>query len=101
MDVEYHPAAQLEVEEAVAWYVASDAPEAAEGLLEELREARGRIGAHPIRYPNYLHGTRRYVLERYPYSVVYRVLADRVMLMAVSADKRRPGYWRRRRVPGQ
>ena len=35
MEVEYHPAAKVEVEAAAAWYVASDAPEAATGLLEK------------------------------------------------------------------
>ena len=37
--------------------------------------------------------TRRVLLDRFPYGVVYRTLADRVMVVAFAHLKRRPGYW--------
>ena len=40
---------------------------------------------------------RRFVLERFPYTVIFEVLADRVLVLAVAHARRRPNYWKRRR----
>jgi len=42
-------------------------------------------------------GTRRYLLQRFPFSVVYRVEARRILIVAVAHARRRPSYWRSRR----
>jgi toxin ParE1/3/4 len=43
-------------------------------------------------------GTRRVLLGRFPYAVVYREIAhDEIEIVAISHLKRRPGYWSRRR----
>ncbi|MBP88756.1 MAG: hypothetical protein CMJ64_18930 [Planctomycetaceae bacterium] len=46
--------------------------------------------------PTYLHGTRRYLLERFPYFVVYRETEEKLQVIAIAHGKRKPGYWRRR-----
>lgn len=38
----------------------------------------------------------RYVLDRFPYSVLYAVASDRVWVVAVAHQHRRPGYWQQR-----
>lgn len=40
--------------------------------------------------------TRRALLNRFPYAVVYRLLADRVLVVAFAHLRRRPAYWRDR-----
>jgi hypothetical protein len=35
-------------------------------------------------------------LRRYPYSIVYRVVDDTVVVAAVAHARRRFGYWKRR-----
>jgi len=54
------------------------------------------ILAAPQRWPAYLHGTRRIVLKRFPFSVIYRLLEGQLQIVAVAHHKRRPGYWRTR-----
>ncbi|MGH8701418.1 MAG: type II toxin-antitoxin system RelE/ParE family toxin, partial [Burkholderiales bacterium] len=39
---------------------------------------------------------RRILLNRFPYSVVYRTSSDEIIVIAVAHQRRRPGYWRRR-----
>lgn len=39
---------------------------------------------------------RRALLHRFPYSVVYRLLVDRVLVVAFTHLRRRPEYWRDR-----
>jgi plasmid stabilization system protein ParE len=36
---------------------------------------------------------RRVFVRRFPYHVVYVELADRVQILAVAHDRRRPAYW--------
>jgi hypothetical protein len=45
---------------------------AAEAFLAELDRAVELISESPMRWPNYLHGTRRFLLRRFPFGVVYR-----------------------------
>jgi plasmid stabilization system protein ParE len=41
-------------------------------------------------------GVRRLLLRRFPYSLIYQAVADEVLVLAVSHQSRRPGYWRSR-----
>ena len=49
--------------------------------------------------PPYLHGTRRVVLNRYPFSVVFRERLHDIQIIAIAHAKRRPGYWAKRVKP--
>ncbi len=44
------------------------------------------------RWPEYLSGTRRYLLHHFPFSIVYLDDPDALTIVAVSHNKRRPGY---------
>ena len=52
----------------------------------------------PDRWSAYLHGTRRYLMKRFPYFVVYRALelSNKLQVIAVAHERRKPGYWRPR-----
>jgi len=50
----------------------------------------------PLLYPPYLHGTRRVLLKRFPYFIVFFDWQDEIYIVAVAHAKRRPGYWKRR-----
>lgn len=41
--------------------------------------------------------TRRFMVRRFPYQVVYRIRTDEIVIVAVAHSKRRPGYWTDRR----
>jgi len=84
-----------EIAEAFEWYLARST-EAAGAFLDEIEESLRLIVSHPRLYPAYTANTRRRVLERFPYSVVYREKDDVLLVIAVAHVKRRPGYWKRR-----
>ena len=92
MRVSFHPRARDEVEEVQAWYEDRSLLAAA-GFLHELSVAVRRIGAAPRRYQVAEHGTRRILLERFPFSIHYRVNEDEIVVVAVAHQKRRPEYW--------
>jgi plasmid stabilization system protein ParE len=93
--VRFHPAAAQEAESTYDWYAARDLA-AAHGFREELREAIEAVAADPRTWPRYGSRTRRYVLPRYPFSLVYILRAADVEVVAVAHGRRRPDYWRSR-----
>jgi plasmid stabilization system protein ParE len=92
---EYHPEAIAEATEAYDWYAERN-ENAAERFWEELRRARQMVTKDPASWSPYLHGTRCFLLDRYPYGLVYIERGGKIIGVAVAHLKRRPGYWRKR-----
>jgi plasmid stabilization system protein ParE len=61
-----------------------------------LEVAIAAITEAPDRWPRFDCEARRVFLWRFPYLVIYRVLPDRVEILAIAHGRRRPGYWRGR-----
>jgi plasmid stabilization system protein ParE len=87
-----HPEAIAEARAAREWYQVRNA-EAAEAFMAELDSAIEKIEEAPRQWPPYLAKTRRYLLRRFPFFVVFREANDRVEILAVAHARRRPGYW--------
>lgn len=91
-----HPEAEAELEEAALIYEARMA-----GLGKSFAANVERTIALVREYPEAGAidgpGRRRMVVARFPYSVVYRQAADMIVVVAVAHQRRRPGYWRRRK----
>jgi plasmid stabilization system protein ParE len=94
-NVEFHPEAAEEAQAATEWYLLRSV-RAAEGFIRELERAVESVAEAPQRWPLYVEGTRRFLLRRFPYSVIYRVKGDALQIVAVAHARRRPGYWRPR-----
>ena len=73
--VDFHPDAVVEAQAAKAWYENRSAI-AADAFVAELDHAIAQIVEAPNRWPRYIAATRRYLLHRFPFSVVYRVIND-------------------------
>jgi toxin ParE1/3/4 len=93
--LKFHPGARRDENEAADWY-AEHSLEAAIRLLELLDHSYTRIISNPGQFPLYLRGTRRLILQNFPYSIVFRELQSAVDIIAVAHAKRRPGYWKNR-----
>ena len=87
-----HPEARAEARRAFEWYW-HEKESAALGFVAELKDAYLGIQKAGTICPPYLLGTRRKLLNRYPYSVVFREFSEDVEILAVANAKRRPGYW--------
>ena len=93
--IRLHPLAADEAETARAWYFARN-PTVAEAFRFELDAAIESIAEAPGRWPRLHRRFRRYVLQRFPFSVVYLERADYVEVIAVAHHRRKPGYWSQR-----
>jgi plasmid stabilization system protein ParE len=84
--------AQQEVDEAVAWF-----EERAEGkgleFLDELDRVVRLVKAFPFASPQIEPEIRRCLFARFPYSLVYGVDVDIIVIIAVAHTHRVPHYW--------
>jgi len=87
--------ALAEAEEARDHYAAIDPP-LGDDFARALDSAIDRIVSNPLLWSPYTDRTRRYVLGRFPYAVIYRLRGDLIRVLAVTHQSRRPGYWRAR-----
>jgi plasmid stabilization system protein ParE len=94
--IQIHPEAFCEEAEAATDWYAHRSRRAAERFLNELSRAIQQVSEHPERFPLFEFGTRRAVLRKFPYLIVFRETATSVEIVAVAHGRRRPGYWRDR-----
>jgi len=92
--LELHPEAALEAREARLWY-AERSTEASNRFFVDLERALGMITQSPARWPE-RSGVRKYVLQRFPFVIFFRVHDSAVEVLAVAHARRRPGYWKDR-----
>ena len=90
-----HPGAVAEAEKATRWYRARSAGAAAQ-FVEEVNLALDKILAAPRRWPAGPYGTRKILLHRFPFAVIYRELPSVIQVLAVAHGRRRPAYWKTR-----
>jgi plasmid stabilization system protein ParE len=84
--------AQQEYDDAVNWYEGQ-----MRGLGErfriEVENGLARIEAHPQAWPLERGEVRKYLLNRFPYKLLYAIEPARAVILAVAHQHRRPDYW--------
>ena len=86
-----HREVWLEIEAGDDWYLERSVDASAK-FIATIADAFESVSQVPQRWPKYLHGTRRFVLQRFPFSIVYLDDPDVVSIVAVAHGKRKPGY---------
>jgi hypothetical protein len=87
--------AEREFAEAVDFYNA-ERPGLGYELAEEVQRTLDRISAFPEAWPIFSQRTRRCIVRRFPYGVLYQVRADCVLFVALLHMKRSPKSWQER-----
>jgi plasmid stabilization system protein ParE len=95
MRITFHPDADEEIAEAARYYE-SKSPGLGFSFLVAVQAAIEQIVAHPLGCEVVGDDIRRKLLRRFPYSLLYAVETDRIRIIAVAHQKRRPNYWRSR-----
>ncbi|MGO9115119.1 MAG: type II toxin-antitoxin system RelE/ParE family toxin [Thermoguttaceae bacterium] len=91
----FHPEAQEEYDEAIAWYQVRS-PQASLRFEAEVERVIRVIESNPEILPKVDDLHRYAVLRRFPYSIVYQHWVDHIYVVAVAHGSRLPGYWQSR-----
>jgi plasmid stabilization system protein ParE len=92
LEIRLHPRAAAEAETSRAWYFERNASAAA-AFLDELNAAMLAVKESPARWPEFHGKYRRFVLHKFPFSVVYAVRDGFIEVIAIAHHRRKPGYW--------
>lgn len=87
--------AQEEFLEAAAFYEREAQGLGAE-FIDEFDHALELVASNPHPGPHFEGETRRKLLRRFPFQIIYEVSADEVLVIAVAHLRKKPGYWRGR-----
>ena len=95
MNYSFHPSAETELNEAIDYY-----NKCQDGLgLEFAKEAYSSIQnilAFPQAWTPLSENTRRCLINRFPYSIIYQVADNQIFIIALMQLNRRPEYWKKR-----
>jgi plasmid stabilization system protein ParE len=93
--LEIHPSALADLKSAVTWYL-KHSETAAGKFIAEVDRAIGLVTEAPSRWPAGERGTRKFILNRFPFAIVYREKPDAIQILAFAHGHRNPGYWKDR-----
>ena len=92
-----HPEAAEDLREAGEFYRERAGTNLSQSFLTEFERSVSMLLEHPSLSAMWRHGKRRYLMRRFPYSLIYTVSDEEIRILAVAHHSRRPGYWRGRR----
>lgn len=95
MKLKFDGEATAELEEGIDWY-AVRSPDAERAFAAAIDHSLASLLAAPQRFAEVAPGFRAVRVEKFPYQLIYRVVGEIVIVVAVAHLKRRPGYWKRR-----
>ena len=98
MILRLHRRAVDEIDHEVDYYEAKQAGLGAE-LEDQIDAALSMIVRFPLAAPQWKERTDRRVviLDRFPFTLPYRLMSEELVVLALAHTSRRPGYWMRRR----
>jgi len=95
MRIAFHAAADREAEE-VADYYEQQLPGLGAEFYHELGTILDLLSLNPRMGASYFGPYRRVLMQRFPFSVYYELADDRIRIVAVAHQHRKPGYWKDR-----
>jgi plasmid stabilization system protein ParE len=94
-NIAFHPKVKWDAEAAYTWYELQ-AQGLGDSFLTELESAYRAIAQAPLSWPGFGTDTRRFILDRFPFSIIYSMTEDGVLILSVMHQSRKPGYWQER-----
>jgi len=93
--ISFHPDVEVDIEGSYSWY-----EKELQGLglqfISELEQSFDAISYTPSTWLTFQDGFRRYLLARFPFSIIYKEHKDKVYIVAVMHNSRNPEYWKER-----
>jgi len=89
---QFHPRARAELENSALFY---DGKFPGLGLefATEVQAAVAFAHTHPEAGAPVSNGFRRVIVQRFPFSIIYRTKGALIYIVAVAHQRRRPDYW--------
>ena len=95
MEIRLLKSAQAEMDDGITYY-----EEQVNGLgfefLDEILDTFKRIKLNPDAWSPLSKRTRRCLVHRFPYGIIYQIRENNILIIAIAHLHRKPEYWRDR-----
>ena len=91
MNYSFHPAAEAELNQAVDYYNGCRS-NLGWDFAQEVHATIESVLAYPAAWTSLSKHTRRCLVHRFPYGVIYQVAGDGIRIVAIMQLNRKPGY---------
>ena len=92
MNIEFDPLALYEMNDAIEYYNFK-----LQGLgdrfKDDVKKGIQRIIEYPYAWQQQTTRTRRFLLNSFPYKIIYSVKKDNIYILAIANTHREPDYW--------
>lgn len=95
MNIEFLESAQYELDDAVEYYN-QQKDDLGYEFLSEVVDSLSRIAEYPKAWQQLTDRTRRCLIHRFPYGIIYQNRNDVILVVAISNLHRKPEYWQNR-----
>lgn len=93
--IRFHPEAESEMMAASAFYETQQ-KDLGKRFLASVQDALNRIQVNPLLYSEIEDSVRRCLTTTFPFGVLFRIMPDQYVIIAVMHLRREPGYWKSR-----
>jgi len=91
----FHPDAQKELRNAIDYYEDCRSELGLE-FAKEVYSTIQRIINFPLAWSSFSKNTKRCLTNRFPFAVVYQIVGEETIIIAIMQLNRKPGYWENR-----
>ncbi len=95
MRLEFLEPARWDMRDAIS-YLNDQEPGLGQGFAREVKAALSRIKDFPRLWTKVSARLRRCPLKRFPYSLFYHLVGERIIIVSVFHDRRNPEIWKKR-----
>lgn len=95
MNVNFHPDAAAELEEAFDYYEDCQIG-LGKQLIQEVETATQLVQDYPLAWAIVGGSVRRMLIRRFPFGLLYSVNQNEIFILAVMHLNREPNYWKNR-----
>lgn len=89
--------ALAELHDAAAFYSLKANVSLGLAFVAEFERTANLVLSNPLLGTVFRGTCLRYTLRRFPYSIIYQVVAEELRILAVAHHRRRPDYWTHRK----
>jgi len=95
MEIRFLAIAQAELDDAIDYYNSKFSGLGNDFLFEVLKTLE-RIRIFPLAWHPFSENTRRCQISHFPYGVIYQILEEEILIVAIAHLHREPDYWKNR-----
>lgn len=87
------PKAHRELTDGALFYAREGGLDVGRAFIAEFERTLNLLTVHPELGASWSRGRRRFPVRKFPYSIVYDIRGEELIVVALAHHRRKPGFW--------